>query len=450
MSTSARENLLALQNFLGLNQESSERILGSSILISIEIEFQTLTDFLKNILERTFEKVHTSPEVGITYSCEILVDPANKVTRGPYIFIGQNEENALVISKILPARKLPLDIHPFLHFLISCYASGLVFKTVVGRLPFLSQDEITIEVDKLVKIDLNTRIDIGLTHLAGAGAIGNSFLLALSTFSVTGELKVVDPDYVSDGNLNRCLFFTSQDIDQRKADVLVAKAQHLFDSLKLTPIPQELAKITDKSDGSWLVKLVVGVDSRRARRNLQMEIPREVFDASTTGISEVVIHHHKRPLSGACLGCIYVKEKQEEAHEAHVAEVLGVTIEHVKQQFINEEAASLIAKRYSLEKNELIGIPYDTLFKQLCGEGKLKNAEDRQVLAPLAFVSALAGAYLALMLVEKHISGEAYNYWKFSPWGDINYRLRQSIPTNSDCEFCNNPSFVKVASKLWG
>lgn len=450
MSTSAaRENLLTLQNFLGLNQESSQRIIGSSILISLGSEFKKMETFLKNILERTFEKVHISPEVGISYSCEVLTESNYRKTDGPFIFFGQNETGALIISRTLPTKKMSSELHPFLYFLVSCYAGGLVLKTVVGKLPFASQDEIAIDIDKLIDIDLNSQVDIGLVHMAGAGAIGNSFLLALSTFSIHGELKIVDPDYVSDGNLNRCLFFCSDDIGQNKAEILAAKAKTLFDNLKLTPIPQELAKISDKSNGGWLKKLVVGVDSRRARRNLQSEIPKEVFDASTTGIFEVVIHQHERPLTGACLGCIYVKEIQEEAHEIHIAEALGVSLDHVRQLFINEEAALLILEKYPAIRQELIGLPYDTLFKQLCGEGKLMTAEDKQVLAPLAFVSALAGAYLALMFIEKHILGQRYNYWKFSPWGGLNYRLRQTIPTNPNCEYCKDPLFLKVSNALW-
>ncbi len=450
MSTSAsRENLLTLQNFLGLNHESSQRILGSSILISLGSELKKTETFLKNILERTFENVHTSPRVGISYSCEVLTESDHRKTDGPFIFFGQNEAGALIISKALPDKKLSNDLHPFLYFLASCYAGGLVLKTVVGKLPFASQDEIVIEIDRLINIDLNSQVDIGLTHMAGAGAIGNSFLLALSTFSVSGELKIVDPDYVSHGNLNRCLFFGSDDIGQSKAEVLAAKAKTLFANLKLTPVPQELAKISDKSNGAWLRKLVVGVDSRRARRNLQSEIPKEVFDASTTGIFEVVIHQHERPLTGACLGCIYVKEKQEEAHEIHVAEALGVSLDHVKQLFIDREAALLILKKYPAIQQELIGLPYDTLFKQLCGEGKLVTNEGKQVLAPLAFVSALAGAYLALMFIEKHVSGQRYNYWKFSPWNNINFRLKQTLPSNPECDFCNDLSFTKIAGKLW-
>ena len=65
------------------------------------------------------------------------------------------------------------------------------------------------------------------------------------------------------------------------------------------------------------------MDSRRARRSLQMELPPSVFDASTTGVSEVVLHFNRQPSELACLSCIYPENERERAHEENVAEALG-------------------------------------------------------------------------------------------------------------------------------
>jgi len=46
---------------------------------------------------------------------------------------------------------------------------------------------------------------------------------------------------------------------------------------------------------------------------LLSEFPGEVFDASTTGISEVDLHFHKQPTTGPCLGCVYPHTPQEDA-----------------------------------------------------------------------------------------------------------------------------------------
>ncbi len=453
MNTQAvTENKLTLQKLLGLNEAASEKIVGSSVLISATGEHPRLVEFLSTILRRTFETIHTDPQQGLGYSCEIIANSSHRRTKGPYVFLGQKSSGVLVVSMHPPTKSLPENIHSFLYFVMACYVSGMVLRKLTNLLPVKVDDEILLDVDAIVmnKSIFEKEISIGKAYLAGAGAIGNSFLYALSTFQVEGELKVVDPDFVSAGNLNRCLLFEDSDIEQNKSDVLVQKIQPYLKNLKLIPLTQTLANIPDNVGGAWLDKLIVGVDSRRARRNLQGEIPREVFDSSTTGISEIVVHHHKRPLQGACMGCIYVKEKQEEAHENHIAEALGVSLNKVKQQFIDEEAAELIALKYQIDQSNILGIPYDTLFKQLCGEGKLMTAQNNQVLAPLAFVSALAGAFLALMLVQTHLEIRDFNYWRLSPWANLNYRLQQNLGTNPNCEFCNSQTFVRVANSLWG
>lgn len=447
-----KENQLTLQKLLGLNKDASQKILGSAVLITIKGNHSRLVEFLEKILSKTFEIVHTVPDPNVNYSCEILSDSSYRISEGPYIFLGQKGKEKLTVSLHPLTEALEENTHPFLYFLLACYTGGMVLRKIASALPIKTNDEIVINIAQLInnKGILSSEINIGTAYLAGAGAIGNSFLYALTTFQVQGELNVVDPDFVSGGNINRCLLFVDGDVGQNKVDVLVNRAQPYFNKLKLVPLPCELSKVPDKFSGAWLEKLIVGVDSRRARRNLQGEIPKEVFDASTTGIEEVVIHHHKRPLKGACLGCIYAKEKQEEAHEVHIAESLGVSLDHVKKQFIDNEAAELITKKYSIDKNEVLGIPYDTLFKKLCGEGKLMTSKNNQVLAPLAFVSALAGALLALMLVEKHLEITDYNYWRVSPWTNLVFQLQQKLETNPNCEFCNDQVFSSVSESLWG
>lgn len=448
------ENYLTLQKLIGMNPESSEKILGSSILLSISGEHPRLSEFLNIILGKTFENVHETPSQKSSYSCEILSNPKLKKTNGPYIYLGQNSDGNLLVSKHQPNKNLSENNHPFLYFLIACYSGALVLSEVSKPLSFKVDEEIIIEKLKILSSNVLTdkTINIDTAYMAGAGAVGNSFLYALSTFQIEGKITIVDPDSVSGGNLNRCLFFSEDDIGKKKVEVLVEKAKNLFPKLKFYTEPYELAKIPNRPEGAWLNKLIVGVDSRRARRNLQREIPKEVFDASTTGIEEIVVHYNKRPLEDkACLGCIYMKEEQENAHEVHIAEALGVSVIHVRKQFIDRVAGLAIIKKYpAINIKSIEGIPYDTLFKQLCGEGKLMTEKNKQVLAPFAFVSALAGAFLALMFIENHVNNkDSYNYWRISPWNNINYRLKQLLPTSKICEFCNDKIYNKVADKIW-
>jgi hypothetical protein len=449
-----KENHATLVNIMNLGEETSRKILDSSILITGSTLVPAMAEYLKNLLDRTFENVFFESCEGYSYSCEIIIGDAKRRSNGPFVFVGQTNDGALVTSCRNASPNLSKDTHNFLLFFLSCYTSALVLKTIIGEgIPMTISEEIIIDKKNLLKEPqiFTTEINLDTAYLAGAGAIGNSFLYALSTFKVKGEITIADPDFVSGGNLNRCLFFREEDINQKKVDVLVREAQKVFPQLKLVPFPHELGKIALKNENPiWLKKLIVGVDSRRARRTLQSEIPGEVFDASTTGITEIVVHHHKQPLNGkACMGCIYYKEAVEHTHEKHVAELLGISIEQVNQLFIDESAASAIALKYAINPSDIVGQSYDTLFKQFCGEGKLKTVEDQQVLAPLAFVSGIAGALLALKLVEAHLGFNDYNYWRVSPWTNPNYRLQRIYPVSEKCEFCNNTTFVKIAHDLW-
>jgi molybdopterin/thiamine biosynthesis adenylyltransferase len=446
-----KENSQTLRRLLNLNEESSHKILESSILISVGQKHNHLQKYLVAILKRSFEIVHTSPEKSLSYSCEIFCNEMDRQTEAAFVHLGVANHCIIVSSNNFNSH-LPDNFHPFIYYLVACYTGPVILKAIFKELIKENSEEISIDYRTLIKNEkiLNERIDVGNIYLAGAGAIGNSFLYALSTFNIDGVINICDPDFISGGNLNRCLFFEDSDIGRYKVDVLLEKAQPLFSSFKLIPFQSELGKVPSISKGERIEKLVVGVDSRRARRNLQNEIPKQVFDASTTGISEVVIYHGKLDLKKACLGCIYKRELQEEAHEKHVAEALGVNLVHIRRQFIDAESANLIASKYSINPQDLINIPYDTVFKQLCGEGKLMTQSNLQVLAPLAFVSALAGGLLALRFIEEHHKLGDFNYWRVSPWANLNFRLKQQRLIDPECEICNKETFQKAVMAVWG
>ena len=89
---------------------------------------------------------------------------------------------------------------------------------------------------------------------------------------------------IKDSILPRCLWFDEHDIDESKSQVLVRKAQPSFRELQLVPWIGTVSELRVRLPAAKIERLIVGVDSRRARRRLQSELPREVYDASTTGI----------------------------------------------------------------------------------------------------------------------------------------------------------------------
>jgi hypothetical protein len=252
--------------------------------------------------------------------------------------------------------------------------------------------------------------------------------------------------------LNRCDFFEECDVGLKKAQVLSEKAQEFFPKLMLIPNPIRLDDAAKSVTTGRIDRLIVTVDSRRARRHLQLELPLEVYDASTTGISEIVLHFNQLASESACLCCIYKQEPTELAHEAHIAETLGVALSSVVKERVSPKDSELIVKKYPhLEASQLIGQAYDTLFKQLCGAGKLNTVADKQVLAPFAFVSALAGTLLALEVIRRRIRqviDEPFNYWRVSPWSSPVFKLRINRAVEPTCEFHSCAITMKVAKEI--
>jgi len=89
----------------------------------------------------------------------------------------------------------------------------------------------------------------------------------------------------------------------------------------------------------------------------------------------------------------------------------------------------------------------------MCATGQLGVDEARTVLAPLAFVSVLAGAYLALEFVCRTGSTEIvppFNYWRASPWTSPVFDLRVIRSPRAGCETCGNEVIRATVRSLWG
>ena len=461
MTDRRTENARTLASLLKLDAAEAAQLLDITLAITYR-ESDHQGHFVATVLQQLLERTVTAAEVNTATTApalEIVVGDAQPRFL-PNIYLNVTSAEIHVGRNIAPTAIDPESPRIVL-LLAAAYAAGMALKTALGnRLPVggpSADDGLRIPLKAVVGPDptwFSTPIDLRDTYLAGAGAVGNGFLFALQHFNVSGSIVIVDPDGVSDGNLNRCIFFTDADIDKPKAQRLAENAAPHFPNLKLPPevrTLQELGRL--KEDDRWLKRLIVGVDSRRTRRKLQGEIPREVFDASTTGIVEGVFHHHEQPTEAACLSCIYHETADELAREQHIAEVLGVTLEDVKQHHISANAAQRIHARYpDVAFDRIQGQAYDSLFKALCSERKLLGPDNRQVLAPFAFVSVLAGAYLAIEVVRRLAyapNANAFNYWRFSPWAAPVQELKQLRTRNPNCEFCREKVLLKTAQDLW-
>ncbi len=458
--TRKSENAATLSSLLGITDEEAANLLEVPISITVDESDRTgraLAHELAKLLSRTVTSVEINPKEH-TASIEVVIGAAWPKTS--HILPVTVTEGEIQIGGSAARKECSSEIASVVPLIAACYTAGMALKAALGDsfvLPGPSPTEgMVISIADILGEDqswIERETLFSDTYLAGAGAIGNGFLYGLSHFRPVGTLTIVDPDKVSDGNTNRCILFQDEDIPHPKALRLAKNAQSMFPFCELLPEEATIQQLGKRKDGRWLYRLIVAVDSRRARRSLQNEIPGEVFDASTTGAVECVLHHHKQPTELACLACVYHEAPDELARERHIAELLGVDIELVKQHYVTPEAAQQITQKYpNIPQQELAGQAYDSLFKALCGEQRLKTAENRQVLAPFAFVSVLAGVLLAIDVVRRLSQDDDapnFNYFRLSPWAPPVQDLRQERPRNIACEFCSQQVLLETARRIW-
>ena len=453
-----RENATILASAIGLSFTKAAEALNLEIAITVDSTdsiAQRIAGEVSDLLTRTVRRVSTVELEG-SVSAELVIGSAVPRTSGGHIFLHVTNDCA-IIGRNAHVSEACAHIPAILGLTIACYACAVVLNRALDNaLPFNPPEPLVLSFNQL-GIDWSSvlkPIDMGQTYLAGAGAIGNGFLWAARHLNLCGQLDIVDDDCVSSGNLHRQVWFNANDIALPKVDQLAKRCQRHFPRLTLVPRLCRLQNLPEKSDGAWLRRLVVAVDSRRARRGLQNEFPGEVFDASTTDIREVVIHYNIQPTKRACLSCIYESDDEEFSQEKYVAEHLGVSVEDVRTERISASVARTIVKRFpELVETDLVGTAYDTLFKNLCGEGKLRTLAGKTVIAPFAFVSVLAGTLLALEIVRRLGTGNnarGFNYWRVSPWHSPYSRRRIIRLSQLGCTFCGDPTLKEVNDELWG
>jgi len=451
------ENARTLADALRISREQATELLSAAVAVTYDESDGVATRFAGHVIcmmARTVDTVLANDQAsGHSVAVELVIGSARPRRNVACLFAGFGHDE-VVISQT-PLARQEFIIHPIGLLIGACYATGAVLKKVFGeQLPFPSVDILRINLGQFLVGDrplIDNPVFFDEAYLAGAGAIGNGFLYGLSQFKVEGVLNVVDDDFVSGGNLQRCIYFTEEDISLPKVERLCTRIKKALPNVKAIPHQMRLQDVPARRSGPWLKRLIVGVDSPRARRSLQSDIPREVFDGSTTGISEIVLHFNRQPTELACMSCVYYQSPDESAHERHVAEALGVGIDDVRQDRISSGAAGKIHERYpQVAISEIESLAYDTLFKKLCSTGELTSAQGSRVLTPFAFVSVLAGALLAMEFVCRIQNPRRnFNLWHVSPWTNPVWKARRLLPKNTECEFCGNPILVRVAREMW-
>ncbi|VWD37311.1 hypothetical protein BCO18430_06481 [Burkholderia contaminans] len=445
-------NRLALMAAAGIEDEQAAEKLRLRVAIVAQpgTVSEAMAGYTRLLLERTVHVVDDS-------SADIEVVIGSRASLGEMAAIGVSISSDMVTFGLDCAGEVNVEEHneppKLLLKIASCYLAGYVIAQLTASERFSAiPTPFTVSAKTLGfdYADLSRKIVFSANSvLVGGGGVANGFLWALEDLDVSGKLYISDPKVVSESNMNRCLYFESEDLSKPKVEVLARKA--LRGKVEIIPYFGEFRELVRKL--GRVRRAYTTVDSRRVRRGVRSELPLEILDASTTDTSEVVVFSERQPTDLACLSCIYAHIPAENQREQHIADALGLSIADVQQSIIDEDVASRLVKTHpTLNIERIRGMAFDSLFREMCGAGTLLSGPAKQALAPLGFISNLAGCLLALELLRfegAHVENTEFNYMALDPWRPPHRRARLSKSAKDDCEFCGELENRQVLESVW-
>jgi hypothetical protein len=449
MSTAAQQNALMLASILGVGEEEAGERLKRVVLITAEAGWKAA--WATEVGQLVGRTVQTEFELTAPPDLELVVGAVEPRAGVKRLFADLDATRSVVSEE--PCKSLDTRPHALYAAAAACTVAAATVHAIIND-PALPQARLPMRLDfaqlGIPEGALGRPVILETAVMAGAGAVGHGFLRAARHLDVRGELTIVDPKTVQGGVLNRCLYLVDGDIGRDKAVALAERAQPDFRTLTFRPRVEDFKAFVRTLSGPPETVFVT-VDSRHARRSIQLEAPRRIIDASTTDVRGVVVHSNCLPTDQACLACIYRHVPEEHARERSIAHGLGVDLADVRSGLITESVARRIAQTHpKIDPAAIVNLAFDSLFRQLCSEQALATPEGRQVLAPFAFVSAWAGILMVVEMLRSFVGITATNYWSVDPWNLPIARGRTLRSRHPDCQFCAKPEFQPVIQALWG
>lgn len=250
-------------------------------------------------------------------------------------------------------------------------------------------------------------LDLGNTHVFGVGAVSHGLLALLERWprEVTGQLVLVDRDPYGISNGQRYAFTKREDSGQLK---VARMAQRLRAKLSAEIIPHALDLNTYCANRGYdtpLQRVIAGLDSEEARRQVALKLPERTLNMWTSGI-RIGAGQYVPGDGRGCLFCAYPEPTEKLLDE--VAETVartGLRPDIVRNLFdsargMTEAEAAQVAIQFALPLSSIVGEPLRSVLPALCATGRIQAADKSTVDVPFAFSSLLSGIAGFMMLLR--------------------------------------------------
>jgi len=297
--------------------------------------------------------------------------------------------------------------------------------------------------------------------IVGVGAGGSATAFTLGSISgICGDLCLIDPDEVTDTNLNRLVVAAASDGQNRtKKTELVRTILSSCTGFTVNSLPYALTDVIKGLSPVELRHVVAAVHSRSAREQLQWETPQVVWDAAASETGEFYVYRVELDRT-PCLCCRFVHEQMnpEQVKAEQLAMALGLPVASVvakmrdNQPFTEDEAAAVAAKLQADGQVAHPPSPGQRLAEweaEQCGKLKLSNPDDE---IPIPFAPVMAGVLLAGEVMKQNFfpgSVLASRYWN-TLMGKFMLRNRALNPAREPaCAVCSQPVLLDQFRRRW-
>jgi molybdopterin/thiamine biosynthesis adenylyltransferase len=304
--------------------------------------------------------------------------------------------------------------------------------------------------------NLPSKIDIGEVTLVGAGAIGSAVIYTLKCLdNVCGKLDIVDGDKYTNTNLNRYIIADESTIGKYKVDI----AKNILSKhSNLNVVNHQKVYDDFKKDHPRIDTLISAVDKKITGFNMQADIPRLIIDAATTD-SLIDLARVDFGTKGACLGCLYLPEQQDNLLLLYISQNTGLKYERVKYLYersegVNTEDVNIMSTHMGTNLEHCIGDPIESVYKhEYCGSSKVNSDKDTNgaIIAPVSFISALAGVLVTCELIKDRYYPEykVNNHFLIDTFKLPNPKLHNFKSSNLKCPYCNENVYLDVFREKW-
>lgn len=242
--------------------------------------------------------------------------------------------------------------------------------------------------------------------LAGVGAVGQSFLHALSTVpGISCELRTVDNQRVDEPNLNRYVLARERDAATGTDKTQLALRAAEGTSLRIVPEQRDLHDvIADIAEGRLARPTIVisALDQYEPRRDLQNIWPNLLLEGAT-GDTLLQVFRHAHDDGLACLRCIHT-ESTGRPYEEVLAEATGLSPERIAQAFsgertmLNESDLAQLRPELHEQLRGAVGRDICGILQELGGFEVAAGGE--RVEPAVSFTSYMAGLFVAAEFVR--------------------------------------------------